>query len=157
MARIKGDPSFWDRVHNQLRLTDNGCHEFTGHKDKCGYGRIRNGNKLVRIHREKWSFYNGKIKDGMCVCHKCDNPSCVNIDHLFIGSQKDNMRDRANKGRYDLRGEKNPSSKLKASDIIIIRNRIANSESCYKIARSYSVTGETILNIKNGRSWKDVV
>ena len=156
MARPKAGTTFWDRVHSQLSLNDNGCHIFSGHKDECGYGRIYKDGKYVRIHRAKWELYNGEIPDGMCICHKCDNPACVNINHLFIGTHAENMKDRANKGRYNAVGSKNTSAKLKEEDIPIIKSRIRNGETCYAIARDYGVTGETILHIKHGRNWQHV-
>lgn len=157
MARPKNGVSFWDRVSSQMRLGENGCHEFTGNRDENGYGRIRRGDRLVRLHRAKWELCYGEIPPGMCVCHKCDNPPCINQNHLSLGSHQDNMKDRSAKGRCaSATGSQNNSAKLTESDVVVIKQRIASGEACYAIARDYSVSGEAILRIKNGHSWRHV-
>lgn len=157
MARPFKGTTFWDRVNSQLSIKDNGCVEFMGCRDACGYGRINKDGKLVRIHRETWIKERGEIPEGMCVCHKCDNPPCINIEHLFLGTHKENMVDKKSKGRNaNTNGEKNPSSKLKSEDIPEIRSRIMSGETCYGIAKDYGVTGEAILSIKHERTWNSV-
>lgn len=76
------------------------CKEWQGSRDMAGYGRL--GNRLV--HRMVWLYDNGPIPDGMMIRHKCDNPSCFNIDHLEIGTHEDNMRDMAERGRRKGKG-----------------------------------------------------
>jgi len=153
MARPPKGTTFWQRVWASTRYSGD-CHEFFGCRDSCGYGRIHRDGKLVRIHREVWKRENGEIPNGMVVCHRCDNPACINADHLFIGTQKDNMRDMWDKNRATICfGERNGTAKLKNEDIPVIRRRISNGETCYAIARDYSVTGECILAIKNNHRW----
>src|SRR3990167_1677914 len=77
----------------------NGCHVFTGSTDKNGYGRITFRYKKHRAHRISYKLYVGQIPDGMLVCHKCDNPTCVNPEHLFLGTSLDNNMDKILKGR----------------------------------------------------------
>lgn len=77
-----------------------GCWVWIGHRAKSGYGRIQNKGKKVRSHRLSYETYVGKIPDGMNVLHRCDNPPCINPDHLFLGTHKDNMKDAQNKGRF---------------------------------------------------------
>lgn len=157
MARPKAGTTFWDRVTSQLRLAENGCHEFTGHLDECGYGRIYKDGKLIRIHRAKWELYNGPLQNGLQVLHKCDNPCCINIKHLFTGTHNDNMRDRLLKDRCaKLKGTLNGSAKLDEEKVSVIKTRLRRGDSCYSIDREYGVTGETILHIKHGRHWKHV-
>lgn len=153
MARSKKHETFLYRVYKKVMPTVNGCIEFYGCKNDDGYGRINKNGKLVFIHRQIYEEMIGKIPEKMCVCHKCDNPSCINHAHLFLGTHKDNMSDRASKGRYNNIGQNAPSSKLKDNDVFEIRKRIKVGETCYSIARSYKVKGETILAIKNKRTW----
>src|SRR5512137_174351 len=104
---------FWDRVNKNA---ENGCWEWTAYRDINGYGHITINQKESLAHRKAWELTNGEIPTGMFLCHKCDNPSCVNPDHMFIGTQKENLNDMRNKGRgFDfipLLGEDNPASKI---------------------------------------------
>ena len=82
------------------------CWIWQGWKDRCGYGCTQFGcgrksrvGKVKKAHRVSYEFYVGPIPKGMYVCHKCDTPACVNPEHLFLGSQKDNMADCSSKGR----------------------------------------------------------
>ena len=69
-----------------------------------GYGR--NDSSLMKAHRLSWMLFFGPIPDGLCVCHECDNPKCVNPEHLFIGTKLDNAHDRDKKGRTISHGKK---------------------------------------------------
>lgn len=86
---------FWNKVYK----TDS-CWLWIGSRLPTGYGTFRVGKKVKRAHRVSWELHNGPIIDGsLLVCHTCDNPMCVNPDHLFLGTNLDNMRDRNAKGR----------------------------------------------------------
>lgn len=103
-----------------VRLVDRSgdCHVWTGKLDKGGYGRIDFGRqKVLKAHRAAWEMEHGPIPAGVNICHKCDNPPCVRVDHLFAASQGDNIRDCAGKGRtaghFKGRfGEDHPRAKL---------------------------------------------
>lgn len=108
---------FWSKT----RPRRNGCIEWLASKSHNGYGQFGvNGKKNVRAHRFSWTIVNGDIPEGLCVLHKCDNPSCVNPEHLFLGTYKDNAIDMTLKGRrYEVltKGDDNGNSKLNKRDI----------------------------------------
>lgn len=78
---------------------DNGCWEWTGGKNNVGYGMFRDGAGMRTAHRVSYELHKGKIPKGKHVCHSCDNPKCVNPDHLWVGTHQDNMQDRSRKNR----------------------------------------------------------
>ena len=92
---------FWAKVDKTPGHGPNGdCWEWQAGRSKFGYGRIMVGRKLVVAHRVSLALSEGSsIPDGLCVCHKCDNPRCVNPAHLFLGTNQDNMVDKISKGR----------------------------------------------------------
>lgn len=94
---------FWSRVKRS-----DGCWEWMGHRGVRGYGYISINDNGLRAHRVSWELTNGPIPDGMYVCHKCDNTSCVNPSHLFLGTAADNLRDCISKGRFQTTGDNNP-------------------------------------------------
>ena len=107
---------FWSKV--DIDLNYNACWEWQAHRDKNGYGTLRIKSKPLRAHRVAYMIERGDIPDGLVICHKCDNPPCVNPNHLFTGTQADNLRD-----RYQL-GERNPNAKLTEQGIPIILSLI---------------------------------
>lgn len=116
-----------------------------------GYGRKQKDKKTQYVHRLEWEKYYGKIPDGMCVLHKCDNPPCYNINHLFLGTKKDNMIDKTMKGRGY-----NPNQKLTIQEVKEIKERLACGERNCDIAKIYNVTRGNISCIKIGFSWVKV-
>lgn len=83
-----------------------GCWLWTGGLDRHGYGRFGFGHKKWKAHRASWEVFVGKIPDDMYMLHKCDNPQCIRPQHLFLGTQMDNMRDMQQKGRSRYGGKK---------------------------------------------------
>jgi len=88
-----------ERIWKKVRLTPS-CWEWTGGNFSWGYGAITFDGRHTTAHRVFWTIANGPIPKGLFVLHKCDNPSCVRIDHLFLGTHTDNVRDCLRKGRY---------------------------------------------------------
>lgn len=89
-------------LEKRLKYTVNtvtGCHEFSGCKDRDGYGRLRNNDGFEFAHRASYRFHNGSIPKGLDILHTCDNPSCINQDHLYAGTHVQNMKDRSSRGR----------------------------------------------------------
>lgn len=135
---------------------DKGCMEWIGSK-RNGYGRIRINGKVISAHRLSYEINVGKIPDGMCVCHFCDNPSCVRPSHLFIGTLKDNNRDRAKKGRtFIASGQKNGNSKLTDKQVKDIKTKIKIGYSSEDLSILYHVSIDTIFKIKSTKYWESV-
>lgn len=132
---------------------DGTCLVWVGSRDRDGYGRTRNsGGPSRRVHRIAWELAHGTIPDGLIVRHRCDNPPCINVDHLELGTTADNNRDRHIRGR-DVRGHRQHSSKLTPDDVRVIRARLHTGETCTPIARDYGVRPWTIQGIRDGRTW----
>jgi hypothetical protein len=81
------------------RVTESGCWEWDGYRNELGYGICVLRRQRWRAHRLAWAYVHGPIPDGMVICHRCDNPPCINPDHLFLGTHRDNTADMMRKGR----------------------------------------------------------
>ena len=146
---------FWSKV--DIDLNYNSCWEWTGYRNNYGYGKFRLGGKATSTHRVAYMFERGDIPKGMHVLHRCDNPPCVNPNHLFTGTHQDNMRDKESKNRGNRpKGSTHGRAKLTESDIPVIRERLANDDSGASIARDYGVSQSAINRIKLGKTWGHV-
>jgi len=111
---------FWSKVDKS-----GDCWEWTAYVDKAGYGNFKRNNRNGYVHRVSWELTNGEIPKGLCVLHHCDNRKCVNPDHLFLGTQYDNMQDMIEKGRKrPTYGSGHGMSKLTEEQVIEIRSRM---------------------------------
>ena len=132
-----------------------GCWLWTGACHLYGYGLIRPGPATQRpegAHRISWKLHRGEIPEGMSVLHKCDVPGCVNPEHLFLGTIKDNTQDMMRKGRHRVRnGESHPRAKLTNTQVRSIRG---DRRSDREIAREYGVWPSRIYDIKTGKGWR---
>jgi len=143
-------PSLRNRFLAKVKIncvTD--CMEWTAAKDGRGYGMLRVDGASLRAHRVSHELYIGRIPEGMFVCHRCDNPTCVNPGHLFLGTHADNNADRNAKGRQAL-GEKSGRARLTNEQAAAIRG---SSLSNLKIAELYGISSSQISRIKSGKSW----
>lgn len=154
MPKRSTTESFWKR----LTKTDSGCWEFSGCKSSDGYGRLIFQGRKLSAHRLAYELTEGAIPDGMAICHKCDNPPCCNPDHLFLGTQADNVADRVAKGREGYRkGEKNGRAKLTDALVIDIRQKLsAGTRTKADIGREYCVSEVLIGMIARRKVWTHV-
>ena len=120
------------------------------------YGAFSIKNKTYRSHRVSWFIHNGEIPEGLCVCHTCDNRSCVNPNHLFLGTYQDNARDRDKKER-GADGEKNGKHKLTEKQVSEIREKYVPRKCTLKmLAEEYGVNYTAIRAIVKYVSWKHI-
>ena len=139
--------------YRRTRLTSSGCLEWTGGRSAEGYGRIKVDTRYRQAHRHIWELIKGPIPAGMIVCHRCDNPACVDVGHLFLGTDATNSDDKVRKNRH-ARGR--TIAVLTEDQVILIKQRIADGDLLSAIARDYNVTPGTISAIKCERSWRHV-
>lgn len=118
-----------------------GCWEWQGHRDNRGYGSIGYGGRTLKAHRVAYELHHGEIAPGMEVCHRCDNPACVNPDHLFVGTHQDNMRDCRDKGRFH--------TKLTPSQLRDVRE---TNKPRRQLAEEYGISTDHVSRLKNNRS-----
>lgn len=106
-----------------------------------------------KAHRASWEIHNGPISDGLHVLHRCDTPLCVNPDHLFLGTNADNIADRLSKKRpkSGLRGEAHLRAKLNWADVEHIRSSASTTAA---LAREYGVAWSTVHAVRSGRTWR---
>ena len=134
-----------------------GCLEFTGSCSKSRYAMFKFRNKSFLVHRLSFAAFTGNVPEDMCVLHTCDNPRCINPDHLWLGTRGDNNRDSAEKGRRAC-GTKNASCKLTALQVREIRSRCGvKRESHRALAEVFGVSHNTIGSIVRGDHWKIAV
>ena len=133
---------------------NSGCWLWLGGTTPKGYGMLRVDGVMRRAHRVSYAAYNDEPIGDLHVLHKCDNPTCVNPDHLFLGTNQDNVDDRVRKGRNGkLLGENNHQAKLSEEDIVAIR---ASSSDNIALASMYGVSRSLVSLIKRGKRWNHV-
>jgi len=140
----------------------NGCILWAGAMHASGYGLIQKDGQsgvMVLAHRAAWEIANGPIPDNIEVCHNCpggDNPRCINVAHLFLGTHADNMADMVAKER-NARGEKVPQAKITEAIVRMIRERVANGETQNAIASDVGFNQAQVSRIVNSKAWRHVV
>jgi len=139
-------------------IEKNGCWNFLGCKDVDGYGVFGHGRgKQLRAHRASFEFHKKNTIDGLFVCHSCDNPSCINPNHLFVGTPKDNTHDMIKKGRKVIfKGATHPCAKLNEVDVLFIRKQRLLGKKLKEIANEIGIKFQTVSEICNGKTWKHI-
>ena len=136
-------PRFWSKVQR-----GNGCWLWMAKRERRGYGRLEHKGKSLIASRVAWELTNGPIPQGLLVLHRCDNPPCVNPDHLFLGTTQDNVTDKMTKGRHY------GNHKLIADQVREIREAYATgSTTLMKLSHQYGVSFSQIHRIVTGESW----
>jgi hypothetical protein len=142
-----------ERLFRKVDKTDY-CWNWVGNKNSKGYGYLTYCKKTYRTHRLSWEIHHGPIPGDLFVLHKCDNPSCVNPDHLFLGTHRDNMDDMVRKGRTP--NANRFEHKLEEPQVLRIRKMLADGYFMRDIARDFGVHVATIYRIKHSITYKHV-
>ena len=142
-------------LDDHIIKTEN-CWLWTGRKNQWGYGVLTRLGKTCFAHREMWERAQGRSAKGLVIRHNCDNPSCVNPDHLLSGSPADNIRDKVKRGRQ-AKGERNGSSKLTSQQVARIRRDWQSGVSSQKaLAKEHGVHIDTVHKIVHNKLWRHV-
>lgn len=149
---------FWSQVQKTAS-----CWLWIGATREDGYGIISVNGRPTRAHRYSWTMHRGEIPNGLHVLHRCDTPACVNPDHLFLGTNADNVADREAKGRgspppdVHHRGDDHPSSKLTEAIVREIRAsyrpRVVTQA---ELAKRYGVSEAAVWAVLHGQNWRHV-
>lgn len=158
LEHLKIENTIENRFHTKVTEKDkNGCMLWTAFINPKGYGLFKFNGRTMPAHRCSYELHFGKIPKGMCVLHKCDVRNCVNPDHLFLGTQIENIKDMCKKGRNSKSvGMDNPKSKLTDRKVKNIKMKLSQGITITKLAKQYKVAECTIGFIKSNQTWKHI-
>lgn len=159
--RLKRGIPIVQRLLSRMKIDqETGCWNYTWYINDQGYGRIFYKGRSRAAHRTMLMITSGEERKGYDACHTCDNRKCINPDHLWWGTMRENQADKVKKGRNytgDQRGSKNPGSKLKEEDIPKIREILSTNKYQQKeVAKMFNVSETTITVIKQRKNWSHV-
>ena len=148
---------FWAKVD---RRGPDECWEWKASRSPFGYGHFGINRRILLTHRVCWTIRNGAIPLGLCVCHRCDNPSCVHPSHLFLATQIQNLADRDRKNRASggsSCGASNPAATLTENQVRQIRRRYAHAQITQReLAAEYNVSRRHVGRILQHQRWQHV-
>ena len=148
------DDRIKDRISKRVSITERGCWQWQGTANGGGYGLMCYQGKSQSAHRVSFMVFNGPIPEGLHVMHICDNPGCVNPDHLLVGTAKENRADCKNKGRLNAkRGSENGFAKLTEEEVLEIRTSDIGPR---ELAKKFGLHEGSVCNIRRGLTWKHV-
>lgn len=152
----------WSKLppqENFLQKTEpdpnSGCWLWTGCVHANGYGKIKSKQRTGLAHRFAWELFRAPIPPGMIICHKCDTPLCVNPDHLYVGTDADNCRDKMARGRdRKASGTDAAHAKLDWEKVAVIRSSPLSNK---RLAKMYGVDPSTVWDARRGATWRQPV
>ena len=147
MGRGKSMLTTQQRLDKYTDKLDNGCWEWFGNLDTKGYGQITIDKRKFSTHRVSYTLNKGEIKNNLYVLHTCDNPKCLNPEHLFLGTQKDNIHDMISKNRNSP-----PPRRDTPQEIVDLIKADLSNDSLVKLGRKYGVSPTVVFRIRGGPS-----
>jgi hypothetical protein len=146
------------KIKENVTKDKNGCLVWNGYKDKNGYGKTTIASRSVAVHRIVYAINYDDFDQSLLICHKCDNPACCKPSHLFMGTHKDNERDKIKKGRRNnLNGSKHPFSKINEKMVNEIRSRYKSGAKLTELSDEFNLTQGHVHKIVKGISWKHLL
>jgi len=145
------------RFRQYVPTDSEGCWAWKGSRLTYGYGQftLQRPRRTVLAHRMAYWLEYGPFPTQLFVLHKCDNPACVRPDHLFLGTQADNVADAITKGRINHRGEYNQRAKIGPNEVKKIR-KLAGTASQHEIAEQFGISQQNVSAILRRETWRDV-
>ena len=153
--------TFEERLEGSYQVDAAGCWLWTGTKTSRLYPRLAFGGGIVEVHRAMLQHLYGPLPPWLYACHKCNVPSCINPDHLYLGTPKDNVRDCIEAGRFkpvvQPKGIDHPRARLTESDVRLIRDIYSQGNSTQKeLGQRFNVRSCTISAVVNKRNWRHI-